>query len=112
MSSLRTESALSQPGWYPDPYGTGSLRWWDGRNWSDRLNPEPAAPGRAPLPRRRPSDAAVHADPRTAPQAAPHAPRRPTAPGRRRRPSRRSTSSSTECGCAPTTTASRSAASP
>ncbi|WP_026402205.1 DUF2510 domain-containing protein [Actinomadura rifamycini] len=64
---------MSQPGWYPDPYGTGSLRWWDGRNWSDRLNPEPAAPGRAPLPRRRPSDAAVHADPRTAPQAAPHA---------------------------------------
>ncbi|WP_176611714.1 DUF2510 domain-containing protein [Actinomadura sp. WMMB 499] len=56
---------MSQPGWYPDPYGTGSLRWWDGRNWSDRLNPEPAVPARAPLPQRRPSGpahAAAHAE--------------------------------------------------
>ncbi|GAA2138457.1 DUF2510 domain-containing protein [Actinomadura napierensis] len=37
---------MSQPGWYPDPYGTGSLRWWDGRAWTDRLNPEPDRPPR------------------------------------------------------------------
>ncbi|MFC6934084.1 DUF2510 domain-containing protein [Actinomadura yumaensis] len=38
---------LSRPGWYPDPYGTGSLRWWDGRTWTDHLNPEPPrGPGR------------------------------------------------------------------
>lgn len=42
---------MSGPGWYPDPYGTGSLRWWDGRTWTERLNPEPAGP-----PPRRPAD--------------------------------------------------------
>jgi hypothetical protein len=40
--------AVSQPGWYPDPYGTGSLRWWDGENWTERLNPEPDRPPRIP----------------------------------------------------------------
>lgn len=54
---------MSQPGWYPDPYGTGSLRWWDGRAWTDRLNPEPDRPPRArtpeqgrPAPGGRPSE--------------------------------------------------------
>lgn len=48
---------MSQPGWYPDPYGTGSLRWWDGQNWTERLNPEPARPPRPwrpARPKRRP----------------------------------------------------------
>ncbi|MFA1541210.1 DUF2510 domain-containing protein [Actinomadura monticuli] len=42
---------MSQPGWYPDPYGTGSLRWWDGRIWTERLNPEPDRPPRLRPPR-------------------------------------------------------------
>ena len=27
-------------GWYPEP-GTGSLRWWDGYQWTDRHAPPP-----------------------------------------------------------------------
>ena len=55
---------MSQPGWYPDPYGTGSLRWWDGRTWTERLNPEPDRPPR--LPPSRPDRAPVRAEAGTA----------------------------------------------
>ncbi|GAA2421836.1 hypothetical protein GCM10010191_36880 [Actinomadura vinacea] len=34
---------MSQPGWYPDPQGSGSLRWWNGDHWTEHLNPEPPA---------------------------------------------------------------------
>lgn len=32
------------PGWYPDPYGDGTLRWWDGQTWTGFTAPM-APPG-------------------------------------------------------------------
>jgi Protein of unknown function (DUF2510) len=28
------------PGWYPDPAGSGSMRWWDGRTWGQLARPQ------------------------------------------------------------------------
>ncbi|QCB97385.1 DUF2510 domain-containing protein [Arthrobacter sp. PAMC25564] len=37
------------PGWYPDPAGSGRLRWWDGTAWTGHLNaPTPAIPAGRP----------------------------------------------------------------
>lgn len=50
-----TNTTTPAPGWYPDPYGSGALRWWDGFRWGEQLS---AAPGQPPAayaaPRRRP----------------------------------------------------------
>jgi len=29
------------PGWYPDPWHQGALRWWDGWQWTPHLSPYP-----------------------------------------------------------------------
>lgn len=31
------------PGWYADPAGPGSLRWWDGTRWTDHTVPDAGA---------------------------------------------------------------------
>ncbi|GII66234.1 hypothetical protein Skr01_63190 [Sphaerisporangium krabiense] len=34
-------------GWYPDPYGTPQLRWWDGTQWTDATHPLESSPGQS-----------------------------------------------------------------
>jgi len=31
-------ASAAAPGWYPDPAGSPSLRFWDGRRWTDALS--------------------------------------------------------------------------
>ncbi|HYA67443.1 MAG TPA: DUF2510 domain-containing protein, partial [Acidimicrobiales bacterium] len=31
---VHADSELPPSGWYPDPYGTARLRWWDGTGWT------------------------------------------------------------------------------
>jgi hypothetical protein len=32
------------PGWYPDPFGEGALRWWDGTKWETPVSGAPGVP--------------------------------------------------------------------
>lgn len=34
------------PGWYPDPWGFGRLRYWSGTNWTREVRQGPATPGK------------------------------------------------------------------
>lgn len=46
-----TDQTTPAAGWYPDPNGSGALRWWDGSRWGDQLAAAPTAYAPA---RRRP----------------------------------------------------------
>ncbi|WP_299956036.1 phospholipid scramblase-related protein [uncultured Modestobacter sp.] len=37
------------PGWYPDPAGSGGVRWWDGQDWTGHVQQPPAAGPRSVL---------------------------------------------------------------
>jgi hypothetical protein len=40
--------ATTPAGWYPDPAGSGNLRWWDGTAWTAHLTPPPTPVVQAP----------------------------------------------------------------
>ena len=45
-----TDPVPPAAGWYPDPHGSGALRWWDGSRWGDQLAPAAPSPYVAPSP--------------------------------------------------------------
>ncbi len=55
------------PSWYPDPAGSGLLRWWDGAQWTEQLEQVPAAQPAEKAPSRRSHVEATHAAPVTDP---------------------------------------------
>ncbi|MBV8950050.1 MAG: DUF4328 domain-containing protein [Actinobacteria bacterium] len=50
--------AAGEPGWFPDPWGTEKLRWWDGQAWTPHLYP-PADPGPSAAPGQSRGEAAA-----------------------------------------------------
>ncbi|MGO9153853.1 zinc ribbon domain-containing protein [Mycobacterium sp.] len=64
---LRAQSpGLPLSGWYPDPAGTGSQRYWNGREWSDL----PPRPNGEPRPQAVDGLAAVQAQTKKCPDCA------------------------------------------
>jgi len=58
--------ADTQAGWYDD--GTGTMRWWDGQNWTESVQPPaPPQPGLDGMISRAQADAVSGAQPRPAP---------------------------------------------
>lgn len=51
-----TEDPVAPPpaGWYPDPAGSGSIRWWSGSQWTHHAAPTPPAPIPPPFVEKRP----------------------------------------------------------
>lgn len=59
--------ADTQAGWYDD--GSGTMRWWDGQQWTDQVQPSaPHEPGLDGFINRARADAEAGAQPRPAPQ--------------------------------------------
>jgi hypothetical protein len=60
----------TQAGWYDDGSGTGTKRWWDGQNWTDEYQQQPAGGGIAGAVRRIEENATSGGHPGPAAQGA------------------------------------------
>ncbi len=56
LTTLAAMTTQTPSGWYPDPYGSPLLRWWDGNQWTDATHQTdaPAGQGAAPGPQTGP----------------------------------------------------------
>ncbi len=68
---MTTPSSQPAPGWYPDPAGPDSIRYWDGAAWTDRVQPKSMPPPPSPV---EPQVTVPVAVPATQPVPAPPAP--------------------------------------
>ncbi|MFG1751645.1 DUF2510 domain-containing protein [Streptosporangium sandarakinum] len=59
-------------GWYPDPYGSPRLRWWDGNQWTDATHPVETPAGPASPPQTGPPPGQTGPFPGQAGPAGPH----------------------------------------
>ncbi len=66
------------PGWYGDPGGAPTLRWWDGSRWTEHTQPAPEPRSAVPPQPAQPPGMAANAEPAPDPQEA-----RAEAPARR-----------------------------
>lgn len=60
-------------GWYPDPAGPGKLRWWDGEQWTQRVQDAPPEPEAIVEPKDEPAARPAPPAPVRAPTPAPAA---------------------------------------
>jgi hypothetical protein len=45
IMTIAVQANLAPAGWYPDPAGSGLLRWWDGALWTAQLQSPPPTAG-------------------------------------------------------------------